>query len=410
MARIELRSSEDPQITVESVNGSLQVRGWDSERIRIEVRNEADVQYTNDVDVFTLRALSDCVLRVPGGSTLAVQQVTRDAYVHNLEGSVTVEQVAGSLTLRNVGETNVQHVAGSLTARNVEGSLTVDEVSGNASVRNIEGDFIARNISANLAARHIEGDVQAVASGNADLRLDSEGDISLEARGNLFCRLNDAENANVTLESGAHEIHISTPEGKSHLQTSNHQLTLGDGSQEVRLVAAGLVDFRSRGGELDELDVDLDLDLDFLDDSELLAGEITEQVTAQLDAQMESVNQQLKQMQDRLRHSTDRASQRAQQRVAAAQRRLQNKLQQRSSRVAVAVQPRKPAPVSEQERMLILQMVQDKKISVAQAEMLLNVIEGRGTATSPTPPTPPEAPAPPVPPRSPEAPSGESDA
>lgn len=394
MARIDIPSSEAPDITIESVHGSLHVRGWDDERIRIEARNENTLDYTHSEDMLTLRADSDCVLRVPASSQLVVQQVTRDVYVHNLEGSVTIEQVAGSLTLRNVGDTTIQHVAGSLAARNVEGSLTAEEISGNTSVRNIEGDFLARSVSANLSARHVEGDLQASVAGNADLRLDSQGDISVQASGNLFCRLSDADNASVSLESAAQNIHLNTADGKLHLQTASHQFTLGDGSQEVQLKAAGLIDFRSRGSseDMDELDLDLDLDFDFMDEG-ALAGEITDQITAQLDAQMENVNEQLKQMQERLRHSTERAQQRAQQRVAAAQRRLHTKLQQRSSRVPVTVNPKKPAPVSEQERMLILQMVQDKKISVAQAEMLLNVIEGRQT--------PPAAPEPPVAPQAP---------
>jgi hypothetical protein len=98
-------------------------------------------------------------------------------------------------------------------------------------------------------------------------------------------------------------------------------------------------------------------------------------------------------LQQRLRHTGDHATRRAQERVAAAQRRLQLKLQNKSGRgIAFQFPNKKPDPVSEQERMMVLQMVQDKKISVAQAEMLLNTIEGRATAQPEAPKSEPAKP------------------
>lgn len=403
MARMEFGSSDSPLITVESVHGSLQVRGWDEEQVRIDVRSEKDVQVNNTPDSVTLSASNDCVLRVPNGSNLIVEDVTRDVYIQNVEGDVHINNVSGSLTLRNTGDTKADNVSGDLTARNIEGSLRAEEVSGNTTVRNVDGDLHALAVHGNLSLRNIEGDVTANVDGNADLRLDTDsGDVRVEAGGNVFCKLTDSGDADVQLESGGNSIHLNTDKGKSHIEASRHQLTLGDGGREIHLKAMGLVDFRSRGGEeMEDLDIDFDLDLDLIEANAGLAGEITEQVTAQIDAQMENVNQQLRDLQNRLRDTTHRATRRAQRRIDEAQRRLQSRVVVRNARGPVVVQPKKAAPISEQERMMILQMVQDKKISVAQAEMLLNTIEGR---QAPTAPSAPQAPTPPAPPAAPEAP------
>ena len=53
--------------------------------------------------------------------------------------------------------------------------------------------------------------------------------------------------------------------------------------------------------------------------------------------------------------------------------------------------------MSDQERELILQMLQDKKIDINQAEVLLAAIEGQEINTLPIPPAPPEAPVEPMP-------------
>jgi hypothetical protein len=79
--------------------------------------------------------------------------------------------------------------------------------------------------------------------------------------------------------------------------------------------------------------------------------------------------------------------------VAAAQRKADRKARAAAARAArkerqsrgergytiMPPPPSKPVdPVSEEERMMILQMLQDKKISVEQAEKLLAALEGRG--------------------------------
>ncbi|MBX3002965.1 MAG: DUF4097 family beta strand repeat protein [Anaerolineales bacterium] len=408
MARIEFPIDDEPEIRIDDVRGSLQVRGWNEERIRIEARNEQDLHFTNTAGRLTLRADNDCTLRVPVGSTLSVQQVGRDAYIQSIEGTVQVQQVAGSLTLRSTGEATLQAVAGSVAARAIEGDLTIRAVSGNASLRDIEGDLTIDAVDANLSLRNIQGDIRVTAGGNADLRLDAEGgDVHVQASGNLFCNLADPSDAHVRLESGAESIHIRTQDTKNFIQSPSHEFTLGDGGRDVLLQADGLIDFRSRaykGSDMEDLDFDLDLDLDLLEANAGLAGEITEQVSAQLDAQLESVNEQLKELHERLRHTSERNAQRAQRRIEAAQRQLQSKLQSRNARAHSLQTPKQAAPVSEQERMMILQMVQDKKISVSQAEMLLNAIEGRPVSV-PTPPTPlPPTPPTPSAPRTPPAP------
>lgn len=379
MARIEFPTNSSPEITIQGVNGSLQVKGWNEDRIRIDVRSEDDVRFTNSEDMLTLSAGSDCVLRVPSEGNLSLQGVNRDAYIANIEGSVSVDGVDGSLTVKAVGETRIQNVAGNLNVRQVEGELSVADISGNAAIRGVEGDLKAVDVHANLSLREIEGEIMARSDGNADLRLDTDdtGDVQVEAAGNLFCTLAPDNDAEVHLESGGHSIHINTDEVRKHVQAASHTFTLGDGGNDVQLKAGGNIDFRSR--ESGDFDVDLDLDLDMLGETAGLADEITEQVSAQLEAQLESLNEQMESLQQRLRQTSDRATRKAQERVAAAQRRLQLRMQNRGGgrTFGVNLPIKKADPVSEQERMMILQMVQEKKISVAQAEMLLNTIEGR---------------------------------
>jgi DUF4097 and DUF4098 domain-containing protein YvlB len=405
MARVNLHSSESPEINIESVSGSLQIKSWDDKGIRIEAHREEDLKFTFNDDTLELSCDGDCVIRCPESSELSINAVSGNAVIAGIETEVNIANVSGSLTLKGVGGTSIGDVSGTLTARNVEGDLTVKNVSGNATLRDIEGDVQADEVSANISLREIEGEVFARCSGNADLHLSPEGhEVDVEASGNMFCFIEEGTDAEVFLESDAEHIQVYTNNGRQVINGRKHQFTLGDGGSEVRLKASGHIDFRSRS-KVGDVGFDIDLDLDEMSG---LADEISEQVTSQVEGQLESLNEQLEALSNRLRNSGDRAARNAQRHVEAAQRRLQHKLHMRQTRmrrgkiVNVGSVAKNADPVSVAERALILQMVQDKKVSVDEAEMLLNALEGReksaAEAVPPVPPVAPVAPVPPVPP------------
>jgi len=415
MARIDIPTSDSPEILITSVSGSLQIKGWDEDSIRIKVLSQDDLHYQAEGDNINIGCDSDCILRVPEKSAIHVESVSGDAYIAYVEGVIQVNSVGGSLTLKSGGKTSIEKISGNLVVRGVRGDLSAQEVSGNATLRDVEGDLLLKEVHANLSLRNVEGNVEAKSEGNADLRLEIEEgmDYHVQAGGNLFCYLSDEADADVALQSGANSIQVSTVKGRQSLQTQKHAFVLGEGGSGIQLKAGGHIDFRCHDSKSS---ADFDLDLDFVEDMSGLADEISEQVSAQVEGQLESLNSQFESLQERLRQSGDRAALHAQRRVEAAQRKLQHKLEHKlrgpHGRIINFSNAGKTAePVSDSERMLILQMVQEKKINVQEAEMLLNTLEGRAPVSeaplAPTPPIPPTPLAPASPPASPTRENGE---
>ncbi|MEX1143380.1 MAG: hypothetical protein WEC16_00945 [Anaerolineales bacterium] len=400
MASIQIPSGESPVLQINNVGGSLQVKSWGEDSIRIEVQHQEHLDYSFEDNMLDLSCDSDCLLRVPEDSATQIDSVGGDAYVLNVEGAVSAERIGGSLTLKNVGATTLKRISGNLTARNVEGDLSVAEVSGNCSLRDIEGEVNAEKVAGNLSLRNVEGNIEARSNGNADLRLEmpDDSEVRIKAGGNVFCHLESSTDADVILASGAQQIHIYTADNNKVLQTAKHEFTLGEGGAIVEITAGGHIDFRCR-----DIDEELLPDMNFVDDLTGLADEITGQVTAQMEDQMEALNEKLQALGERLKQTGSQAGARAQRRVEAAQRRLERKLQGRGIRshgrtVTVTHGGKVAEPVSSKERGLILQMVQEKKINVDEAEMLLNTLEGRIAPIQPVPPVAPVPPIPPVPP------------
>src|SRR3972149_12017118 len=103
MARINLEANDSPEIHIESVGGSLQVKGWDEENIRIEVQHEDELTYTFEDNELKLTAQGDCILRVPDESELRVETVGGDAYILDVAGGINIEDGSGGVVFENGG-------------------------------------------------------------------------------------------------------------------------------------------------------------------------------------------------------------------------------------------------------------------------------------------------------------------
>jgi hypothetical protein len=364
MARIDLTSSDSPKIYIEEVSGSLQIKGWDENSIRIEIEDQQELDYSFEGDKLKLSADNDCHIRVPSGSSLEIEEVAGNANIVAVEGAIKVAEISGNLSMKSVGPTTITEVAGNLNIRGVEGDLNVVETAGNANLREAEG-----NVS-------VETD------GNAELRLELNpgGIYKVTAGGNLFCHIDPPGNALVHLTSESEHIVIYTESEKQTRDAEEYEFKLGKGGADLNLSAGGHIDFRCR--ERSE-EFSFGVDLDFVDDIAGLADEISEQVGAAVGPQIEALNEQLTALGDRLRNSGSHAAHQAERRVARAQQKLERKLHGRAGRVIVTSSVKPVEPVSAKERALILQMVQDKKINVNEAEMLLNTLEGRKPVDSP---------------------------
>lgn len=375
MERINLETGDSPEVRITRIAGSLQLKGWGEDRARIEVPHQDDLKYTFRNDVLEISTQSDCILRLPEASELEVSSVSGNAFIAEMENNETkIGSIGGSLTMKNMGPSIIESVSGTLSVRGIEGDLEIEKVSGNTSIRDVEGRVEVKQVGGNLGLRDIEGEIVARSYGNADLRLEPEDEVQVEAEGNLFCYLDEDADTDLTIHSGGQYITIDTSDGRQMINKSDHEFKLGDGGVEMRLSAGGNVDVRA-GGKAG--DFNFDLDLDFIDEMAGLADEITEQVGAAVGPQIEALNEQLTALGDRLRNSGDRRAHAAQRRVENAQRRLERKLHGHGGKVIVTSAAKPVEPVSAKERALILQMVQEKKINVAEAEMLLNTLEGR---------------------------------
>jgi hypothetical protein len=412
----------DPLIIL-TVQGDFKVKGYDEQEILIKY--EEEVQVSQEGDTFTIVSTEDCSLRVPRQSRFQIQAAHGDAEFKALEGEISIDQAHGDLRLRSVGPVTVHTLHGNLQAKNLSGSLEIGHIDGNVTVRDLQGDLRADSIDGNVVLKEVDGVVSAKVGGNFLAYLDPmpAQEHRLEADGNLNVYLPKDTSAKLHFERVGGRVMVTAFNGeKAPDQSPPFDWVIGDGDAEIFLSAGGNVMIT---GSFAEPDFAPETDFDFEGEFDGIADEITQQVSKQVEIQMKMLEQQMNAMaanlsasmgaaglskeriehiQQRARETAERASQRTQERMQQAQERLERRMvahQQRAMHKAKIAEtrmtrkdrkswgfswppmpdepPMPPEPaVSEEERLLILKMLEQKKISLAEAEKLLSALEGRG--------------------------------
>ncbi len=419
-----ISTGDAPQIRIENVAGDLRLKGHDEAEVVGKTDSAEELVMEAAGDGVNIRCQGDLTLRVPRNASVQIIAALGEADIKGLDGSLEIETVQGDLTLRGVAETQVGKVSGELKAKNVGGSLTLEDVAGDASVRDVQGDFIVSGgIGGNLSVYDVDNDIHARAAGNIKLHIDPAAGQTyiLEAGGNVFCRLADEPSVVVDI-SRAGKIVINLPNVEAPApQSAPACLTLGDGDANLSISAAGNVVLDSHVQDWSMMG-DFDLELEEVDEiSHTIDEQIHQQVEAQLrmvqeqmDAQLATLTarlsasglsvEQARRVEERAREASERASTRAQERMRRAQERMeqklaaaQRKMEQKTRTVErveasmnrrgrarifgmnIPTPPPPPGdPVSEEERLTILRMLEQKKITMEQAEQLLSALEGKG--------------------------------
>jgi len=393
-------TGQTPQVRLESIGGNLTLRGW--EEPRVWVRGGENLHAQQLENTIVVSADGDCRVHVPYQAVAALRSVSGDAQVTELQGALTIDSVSGNLRLADIGAVSVKNVSGDLSIRKSAGDVAVQNVSGNATCLQIEGQVVVANCSGDILARDVTGDVNVHAGGDITLRLVAgAGNVQGHAGGDVRCRIAEEYQAQVRLACGG-DIRIKRLDAPFTRARQSATFTLGEGGHNLALHAGG--DIVLSGPRADDDEDGVFIDVEIQHEMAERAGELVQQVAEQIEAQVESLARQLddrlaamgsgEEIAAKVQMKIQNVMRRAEEKIAAATRRAEEQAKRAERRAArhgdfrhgpgpIAPpppprpsQPKPPAGPSDEERMQILQMLEQGKISVEQAEQLLAAMNG----------------------------------
>ncbi|MCB0057251.1 MAG: hypothetical protein KDE45_09505 [Caldilineaceae bacterium] len=399
-----LATGPTPRLTLDSIEGNLVLNGWDRPEVQLRVRGDGDsLSVDSSGDSVAIHCEDDLWVQAPLQASITIHSVAGNASLSMILNSVTIGTIEGNTVVNSVNAVTAGRIEGNLAARLIAGDLTVDTVEGNAQVAKVAGDVQLGRVEGNVSLDEIGGSTHATAEGNvkAKAALAPGQECTIEAEGNIVCEIPREAGAAVTLKADGP---IRVKEFGDERSTRSGNLAFVQGSAEARLNLAAEGSIVVRGIRPWGMDGS-DFAAGFDEEMALRSVEITQQITEQIESQVNELSRQLDDKLSRLGNNEELAVN-IQERVQSAMRRAEEKLAEAMRKVEQRVQeaerrsgegdgrrrksygwaspppappaPPKPkrAPATDEERMMILRMVEQGKISIEQAEKLLAALSG----------------------------------
>jgi hypothetical protein len=388
-------------------HADLVLQGWDKPEIRALSDSRRSVSVQNTGNNFSITCADDCDLTVPASAKVVVERIGGDSHVRDFKEALVIQKVGGDLVVQGTGSLEILSVGGDCCVCHLSGPLSIQRIGGDLTGADIQGFLSVSNVGGDVEMEVDAGDISMNVGGDVDFTLKSLSDqkVKINSSGDVTLHLPEPANADLSLVCGG-EIEIAASgveEEADHVYSGK----LGAGGPRLNVRAGGDIKLTSeissrmqkKLANLQEHWADLE------EHRANIMEEAAEQEKSGFGFYREGpeVIINTDELSDRARREVERKMRHAQERMDAAMRRIEARTRKMMDFGAIPpIPPIPPAPpeatpnfstrgpeagpspsanpepskVSNEERILILKMLQEKKITAEEAEHLLEALEG----------------------------------
>jgi hypothetical protein len=406
MAEQVIPQKEITRLEIHKAGGDLFLNGWNREEIKISNLSEGD-QVKEKGQQLTIDCSDDIMVHLPYNLEVSIKSIAGNASIKGIEGAVEINAVGGDLSLADIAAGTVATVGGDLIASHIQGDLKVNKIVGSALAEHIAGQISLQEVGGDIELVKVSGGMEAKAGGNARLSLNPVPwqAYRIESGGNISASLPDDCAAALSLKSKGADITLILGEHDIKLKEQEHKIELGEGGPTIMLQAAGKIfltgdeytwvtNLKMNAEELEKLAREFSSQT--TQEIKTHLGHLEEELQASLSGLSSSLDsmgiseENLKDLADRFEKSGLQAAQKVEMAAIKAQAKVERQLAKARQQALKAkskmqefdlgkfldLQEEKKS-VSEEERLMILKMLQEKKISPRDADELLKALEGK---------------------------------
>lgn len=351
-----------PHVRIERVRGDLRVEGFEESNIQLIGGPESTLEIEKVDDMVVLRSRASLRLRVPSQASLEVGQIGGELAVDGVHGDLHIGKVGSDARFKNGGGVVVDRIGGDAVARDLSGRVSFKAIGGDVLVEEVNGDVEVLGAGGDITLRDMGAGVEVAVGGDAsvNLRARVEGSIDVSAGGDVFCRIPESASLAVRVSAGG-DIKV-TGDVQAQVEWGTSSFELGAAEHELSLAAGG--DAWLAVGEGAEAPVEME------DLGAAIAAKVGQKL-AEVESTLTSMGAEFESM------PTDRITSRVQRVVDRAIRRhghfeVEGSLRQVLDDLSGSTTS---APVTDEERMKVLSLLEERKITVEQAEALLEALE-----------------------------------
>lgn len=356
MIRKTIKVGSNVRVIIPAAPGDLKVTGWERE----EIMAKADdiLELVQDGDEVTITCDDDLSVSVPMGASLQIDHAAGDVRVTKMNGPISLGSVTGDLSMHQVGPVTLGALEGDLSLRGATGDVSIGRAGSDVSLRDVQGNATLTSVEEDLYVQAVSGNVNASVGADAVLHLDPRPGavIHVTAEDDILLHLPEAVDASFSLTArDAEDVHVQLPGAAKAMKNNPGAFVLGSGAASISLSAGGDIVVTSEAEEWEDASEFADFGRDWP-----LPADFGERI-----------NRRVQQATRRAEAAARRAAQRARVKVNARVGRWNWDMFPGGPPASAG-----PAgePVSDDERMTILRMLAEKKITTEEAEKLLSAL------------------------------------
>jgi hypothetical protein len=363
-----ISAGRTPKIVIENISGDLSLVGWDGEDILLK-GDDDEMRVKVNGDQVIVSCDDDLSLRIPKLASVFINKIDGDASIRSVMGGIELKEIDGDLSIRDVDSVSIDSVHADFSLRGAKGHLSVKNADSDVSIRDVDGNVSLESVAADLALRDVRGNVSANVADDVVFYLNPQAGNAYAVTAGSDILLVMPPKANATLTLSADEIDVEWKGVPRDEDATSRVITLGDGSAAVTLNAGGDIRVSNQsdaGDTAEDFGNFAGIGLDWSGFGERISRQVeqaTRRAAKQADEAARRVDEAARRM-DRM------GGRRGGPKVNVGMGRWNWDL----SPKGVPMQPKPQA--SEEERMAILKMLQEKKITAEDAEKLLAALEG----------------------------------
>lgn len=356
-----------------SMRGDLYLEGVPTPQFTSVVESADTFRMKEENGIFYVRCDSDCKIMVPEAASVTVEKVDGDANVRNMRNRVIVGKIGGDFNLQDTPTASIESVGGDCALRGVSGMVEIARVGADLAIEQAS-QMLVSNVGGDLSAEDVSGKVETKVGGDVELSLINPNiqPVRISAGGDIEIMVPEGANASLNCTAGG-DISIQTRDNQAEFEGIARDIILGQGGSTIELRAGGdisISDHQPIRFKFDNVFNHFDTNWD------KFSTDLEKKISEGLKIAYRSSEKAAKQ--------AERAGRIAQENIDRYVNKMEEKgIFNRGGSASFTFE--KPTPpgasekpkVSEDERMMILKMLSEKKITVEEAEKLLKALEGR---------------------------------
>ncbi|MCC7449585.1 MAG: hypothetical protein IT324_19345 [Anaerolineae bacterium] len=427
----------DVAIRIQTISGDLDIKGRTATEIRAR-GDDPQVVIGDDGHSAIVSCSGDCRLDVPNGASVSIETVGGDARIAEIEGKVTITTVGGDLAVRRTGDVSINTIGSDADFKRINGGVQVTTIGSDVELSNINGNIQIETIGSDAQIKNVAGSCEIEEIGS-DLILNTRFDPSAKyyfdtIGSDILIAIRPEDDVRINYPKAV-EAAVEVDYASMEQDDDVESIVLGHGAAVVQLENPGgslrlVEDSEDLGGFIEDmipenLDEIINEQLErHIPDIQRKAEQAAERLRQRAEREAEKAQQHAERVRQDAERKAERMRQEAERHAERARReaeRQAERMQRQAERMAEhgkhkrkrgfgfefswpggpgpippippippmpfgfrGEKPKRDAgparpqgePVSNDERMAILRMVEEKRITVEEAERLLAALEG----------------------------------